>query len=145
MQAIRDLRKERNMTMKQLGKQLGVSETAISYYETGRREPDLKMLGKIADLFGVSVDFLLEREKKNDEEREKFTQEVLANAFAEWDNISKGKEFLLKQIIKFTILAIYDNEATDKNGNAKTKYFQLSEKDFNFVIELLERLKKESE
>ena len=51
---IRVLRKAVGMTMKQLGNLMGVSESAISLYETGKAEPDIAMLRKIADYFGVT-------------------------------------------------------------------------------------------
>lgn len=56
---IRVLRKAVGMTMKQLGNLMGVSESAISLYETGKAEPDIAMLRKIADYFGVTIDYLL--------------------------------------------------------------------------------------
>lgn len=56
---IRELRKERKLTMKQLGERLGLAESTISQYETGKREPDHKTLVKISEFFHVSVDYLL--------------------------------------------------------------------------------------
>ena len=56
---IRELRKENKMTMKQLGEIIGVAESTISQYETGKREPDNEMLLRLAEHFGVTVDFLL--------------------------------------------------------------------------------------
>lgn len=56
---IRELRKQDNLTMKQLGEILGLAESTISQYETGKREPDHKTLLKISEHFHVSVDYLL--------------------------------------------------------------------------------------
>lgn len=56
---IRELRKQNDMTMKQLGEKLGLGESTISQYETGKREPDIKTLLKISECFNVSVDYLL--------------------------------------------------------------------------------------
>ena len=61
MERLRELRKSKKMTMKELAKVFGVSESTISLYETGKREPDNSMLKRLADYFGVSVDYLLER------------------------------------------------------------------------------------
>lgn len=58
---LRTLRKERKITMKELGKKLSLAESTISGYENGTRKPDLDTLDKIADFFDVSVDFLLDR------------------------------------------------------------------------------------
>lgn len=59
MNRIRELRKQAKITMKQLGKILGLAESTISQYETGKREPDHKTLLKISEYFHVSVDYLL--------------------------------------------------------------------------------------
>lgn len=59
MKNLRLLRKASNLTMKQLGEIINVSESTISMYETGKREPDQKTLIKIANYFNVSIDFLL--------------------------------------------------------------------------------------
>lgn len=58
---LRELRKQKGLTMKQLGKIVGVGESAISQYENGKRQPDYDILNKLADYFGVSVDYLLGR------------------------------------------------------------------------------------
>ncbi len=59
---MRELRKAKGMTMKALGEVLGVAESTISQYETGKREPDFEILLKASEYFGVTVDYLLERE-----------------------------------------------------------------------------------
>ena len=51
-----------NTTQKALAEYLGMSRAAIGQYSSGKREPDLATLARIADFFGVSVDFLLGRE-----------------------------------------------------------------------------------
>lgn len=61
MNNIRELRKNKNLTMKELGAILGVSESTISLYETGKRQPDYDILCNIADYFDTSVDYLLGR------------------------------------------------------------------------------------
>lgn len=59
MQRLKQLRKSRNLTAKQLSEIINVSESTISLYENGKREPDFKTLLNIADYFNVSVDYLL--------------------------------------------------------------------------------------
>ena len=61
---LRELRKEKNITMKELGNIVGVTESAISQYELGKREPSNETLFKLADFFDVSVDYLLGREEE---------------------------------------------------------------------------------
>ena len=61
MFVLKELRKEKNITMKKLGEKIGVAESTISLYESGKRQPDNVTLLKIADYFNVSVDYLLGR------------------------------------------------------------------------------------
>ena len=60
---IRELRKATKITMKELGKIIGVAESTMSLYETGKRKPDPETLSKMADYLGVSVDCLMGREE----------------------------------------------------------------------------------
>lgn len=52
-------REKANISRKELAAILGVSVASIGFYETGRNEPDLQKLVKIATLLHVSVDDLL--------------------------------------------------------------------------------------
>ena len=59
MLKLRELRKNCGLTMKELGAEIGVAESTISQYETGKRQPDDESLLKLGEFFGVSVDYLL--------------------------------------------------------------------------------------
>ena len=61
---LKELRKKRNITQLKLAMDLGLNQNAISRYETGEREADYKTLIALADYFGVSIDYLLERTDK---------------------------------------------------------------------------------
>lgn len=56
---ISSLRKKHKLSQKELGDNLGIGVSTISMWEAGKREPDYKYLMSIAELFGVSVDYLL--------------------------------------------------------------------------------------
>ena len=47
----------------ELADRLGISKSSVSMYERGNREPELDLLEKMADLFGVGVSALLGREE----------------------------------------------------------------------------------
>ena len=59
---IRDLRREKNMTQMDLGKQVNVTKVSICCYEKGTRLPSLEILEDLAEVFNVSVDYLLGRD-----------------------------------------------------------------------------------
>lgn len=50
------IRKEYNMTQAQLGKAVGVSQRAISGYETGCRKPSPKIASNLAKILGLSLE-----------------------------------------------------------------------------------------
>lgn len=56
---ITTLRQSRKMTQIELAEQLNYSDKAISKWERGESVPDVSVLKSIADLFGVTVDYLL--------------------------------------------------------------------------------------
>ncbi|MGD6932568.1 helix-turn-helix domain-containing protein, partial [Bacillus thuringiensis] len=55
---IRDLRKQKGITQKELAQSLQLSESTIGMYERNERQPDYNTLIRIADYFNVSTDFL---------------------------------------------------------------------------------------
>ena len=59
MKMLKQLRKEHGYTQEGLGKLMGVSDAAVSQWESGKREASYEVQLKLAELFGVSVDFLL--------------------------------------------------------------------------------------
>ncbi|MDF3000701.1 MAG: yqaE [Bacillota bacterium] len=56
---LRNARVSMNLTQSQVAKQLGISVSTYTKYETASNEPDLTMLVKLADFYHLSVDFLL--------------------------------------------------------------------------------------
>ncbi len=59
---IAQLRKNRSMSQFQLAKTLNIATSTLGMYETNKRKPNMEMLEKLADFFGVSIDYLLCRE-----------------------------------------------------------------------------------
>ena len=53
------LRREAGMNQAQLARALQVSPSAVGMYEQGRREPSAQILLNLAEIFGVSVDYIL--------------------------------------------------------------------------------------
>ena len=58
---VKTLRQEANLTQEQLAGILGTTQRKVSYWESGRIEPDLSSLWILADYFDVFVDYLLGR------------------------------------------------------------------------------------
>lgn len=62
MNRIKELRRKFPMSQAELAKALHVSQASISGYEKGNYEPDFELTKQMADLFGVSIDYLLGRD-----------------------------------------------------------------------------------
>ena len=60
-QRIRGLREDRDLTQEDLARVLNCTQACYSNYENGRREIPPAVLGALADLYGVSVDYLMGR------------------------------------------------------------------------------------
>lgn len=65
---LRALRKERGLTLQQLASYFNMSHSTLSKYETGKRKPDMEMLKKLSDYFGVSIDYLIGKSPVRNEE-----------------------------------------------------------------------------
>ena len=55
---LKTLRTDKHLSQQELATRLGISKSAVSMYEQGRREPDFDILNKIADIFQVDADYL---------------------------------------------------------------------------------------
>lgn len=53
------LRKSRGMTQEQLGERLGASRQAVSKWEAGKATPELDLIIKMGEVFGVTLDDLI--------------------------------------------------------------------------------------
>ena len=58
---LKELRKERGVRQEQVAVALDISMSAYCNYEQGKREPTASVLVRMADYYGVSVDYLLGR------------------------------------------------------------------------------------
>lgn len=56
----------RNVTAYQVSKATGISQSTLSDWKKGRSVPKMDKMQKIADFFGVTVDYLLGTEKERD-------------------------------------------------------------------------------
>lgn len=78
---LKKLRKEQNLTQKQLALNIGASERGIQQYELGERKPTYDMLCSLAEYFNVPTDYLTGR-----------------GLFSDWDDIMLFKDGILDAI-----------------------------------------------
>ena len=61
MLGLLQIRKKKRYSQLKVAMDLCISREALSYYENGKRSPDVDMLVKLSNYFDVSIDYLLER------------------------------------------------------------------------------------
>lgn len=81
----------------------GVSQSTVGNWEAGKREPNFSTMQRLADFFGVSVDFLLGRdeapalfiESGHSKEAIEFAKEYADLTAEDWEEIEKYARFLI--------------------------------------------------
>lgn len=59
MRGLQQIRKERGYSQLKVAFALNISREALSYYENGKRSPDIDMLVRMSEYFDVSIDYLI--------------------------------------------------------------------------------------
>lgn len=95
---IKELRKEKQLTQKELGEKLNITDKAISKWERGLSFPDIAILKELADFFDIDISELLngERGKKQEIDVEKAIQEAIDN----YKNIEEKRKEKIEKIKK---------------------------------------------
>ena len=58
-ETLKKTRKEKNLNQQQVAMEINISREALSYYENGKREPNLQMLANMSKYFNVSIHYLI--------------------------------------------------------------------------------------
>lgn len=66
---IKELRKKKGLTQKELASLIGISQNTLSYWENGVYDVDNKSLQRLAVIFDVSIDYLLGKDLTIDPEK----------------------------------------------------------------------------
>ncbi len=63
MKGLKTIRKRKGYSQLKVAFDLCISREALSYYENGKRSPDIHMLCRMSEYFNVSIDFLIRGEE----------------------------------------------------------------------------------
>lgn len=68
---LKKARANSGFTQREVEKEIGIKQSTLASYESGRTQPDIETLGILAEFYGISVDWLLgikqtKREKEKD-------------------------------------------------------------------------------
>ena len=122
---IKQLRNDANITQSVLAAHMNVSKSTIAMWETNNREPDIETLKKIAEFFGVSVDYLTGHTFKLDysflDETKEYCKkyfprhsEKIEHLLFDIDALTdKGVDEACKRINELTMIPEYANEDRD--------------------------------
>jgi len=95
---LKDLRIESGYKQDEIAKALNVTTSAYGYYEQGRNEPPLQTINKIANIYGISSDYLLGLiDTPNHSLQYSITEELTLNE-SEVKTIKYMKESFLEEI-----------------------------------------------
>lgn len=89
-QIIKDLRRSKKLSQTEFAKIVGVSQTTVTAWETGKAEPSSSAITRIADYFDVSTDYLLGRPEKKLSSEDQETKDL--KKFLE-NNLDNGMTF----------------------------------------------------
>ena len=100
---IAELRKENELTQKDLAEKINVSDKAVSRWETGKGYPDVTSLVSLSDYFGVSVNELLAGKRLTVEDIKETADENLISVI---EQVQKNKKQQNLQVAVYTSVLI---------------------------------------
>ncbi len=74
---IRELREDKDLTQKQIGQILNMSQTGYNQYEIGKNDIPTKVLIKLAEFYDTSIDYLLDITDEKEPYKRKSNKKVL--------------------------------------------------------------------
>lgn len=102
---IKELRKEKNMTQKELAEKLGVTANAVGNWENGRRMPDYSLLNDLCSILDTNINELLSGERLKENNYKIKYDENLENILKEYYKIKKQRK-VIKNIL-IVVIAIF--------------------------------------
>lgn len=119
MNNMKKIRESLQLTQVKVANDLKLSRQVYNFYENGKRNPDMQTLIKIADYYGVSIDYLLGR--TNVIKPENIDEDDLLSKINTADSETKAS------VEQFLNYLLYEKERKNKeknDNNAKKKYRQ---------------------
>ena len=101
---VAQLRKEQNMTQKELADKLNVTDKAVSKWETGKGFPDLKLLEPLAQVLGVSLVELMQGERQQSETLTMTQAETVVAQAMDQSEKTTARRYL--RLFRFTLIGL---------------------------------------
>lgn len=95
------LLKERNITAYRVAKDTGITTATLTDWKKGRTQPKMDKLQKIADYFGVSLDYLCGKEEKDPVQHHEISDEDIKFALFGGGPVTDAQYAEVKQFVNF--------------------------------------------
>lgn len=89
---LKELRTSKNLSQEELSQILEVRKSSISNWETGKSTPTFDMLTKIAEYFGVTIDYLLNFTQEDADNLERLKQALKEAGMWDYDIDDMSRE-----------------------------------------------------
>ena len=103
---IQDLRKEKNLTQKELAEKLGITDRAISKWENSRGMPEVSLMKPLCDILGITVSELLSGERIAQKDYREKSEFRFLDAIEITDKKIKQKNTLLRTVVIAAVLLL---------------------------------------
>ena len=126
---ISDCRKAKGWTQNQLGEKLGITDKAVSKWETGRSMPDLSLFIPLCNLLNITLNELLAGEHIPEEKLKEKTDEVLLEIITNWLGFDKrelkGNDTEAKNVLRVQGVSKVYNTGNTSNLAVDDVSFQI--------------------
>ena len=122
-------RKDEGMTQSQLAEKLGITDKAVSKWETGKSMPDLSLFKPLCELLEITLNELLAGEFISDENLKEKSDKILFEIVANW--LGKEQWEAKKEPGASIVLKLENVKKTYRNGDCSTA----AVKDISFEVE----------
>ncbi len=102
---IAEKRKSINMTQKDLAEKLNITDKAVSRWETGKSYPDIEMLEKLAKVFEVSINDILNGKETVPEIREAVADKNIVEVMKQTKKVKKKSKIIISVLIVLLLIS----------------------------------------
>ena len=100
---LKSLRLEREWSQAELAERLGIDRIRVSTYENGKVVPETKLMVKMAEVFDVSLDYLVFGNEEGSSPKIDFKDRDLMRQFQKLDNMDNDARKIVKELIELVI------------------------------------------
>ena len=112
-QRLKELRKEKKLTLKQVGDKVGVTATTISCYESETRKPSHEMIAKLSKVYGTTTSNIIGVKDEHTN-----IKAILNSDNLHWDGVPLREDEinLLKQFLELRIKDVEEQRKNERDA-----------------------------